>query len=127
MDEEMKKHTPVAPFAYDNDYYLYKDKDEAEKSKFVSFMTQRDAQYKTPAQEVYVGTGLVSEGTELVRESFFLNIDPPVPQIKQIDGYSPEEEESGSSDGGGESGGDTTPDDDGCEDPGNGCDEPVEP
>jgi hypothetical protein len=74
-------------------------------------MTQRDAQYKTPAQEVYVGTGLVSEGTELVRESFFLNIDPPVPQIKQIDGYSPEEEESGSSDGGGESGGDTTPDD----------------
>ena len=118
MDEEMKKHTPVAPFAYDFDYYYCKDSEDPERRKFISLMTQRDAKYKKPAEEVYVGTGLVKDD-ELVRESFFLNIDPPVPQIKQIDGYSIEEEEESSDDGGEE----TNPDD-GCEDPGNGCDEP---
>ena len=123
MDEEMKKHTPVAPFAYDFDYYYCKDSEDPERRKFISLMTQRDAKYKKPAEETYVGTGLV-QGDELVRESFFLNIDPPVPQIKQIDGYSPEEEEESSDEGGQGDGGEETNPDDGCEDPGNGCDEP---
>ena len=50
-------------------------------------MTQRDAQYKTPAQEVYTKEGMMWE-------SFRENIEPPTPQIKEIDGYKSEEEVS---------------------------------
>ena len=77
----------ISPFAYDNDFFVYMDKDEADKKKFVSFMTQRDAQYKTPAQEVYTKEGMMWE-------SFRENIEPPTPQIKEIDGYKSEEEVS---------------------------------
>jgi hypothetical protein len=86
------KFTRNAPFAYDNNYYLRTDKEKAEKEKFVSFMTQRDAKYKTPAQEVYNNKHL-SDG-ELFKESFMHNIDPPTPQIKEIDGYDAEKTES---------------------------------
>ena len=30
MNEDIKKHTPKAPFAYDYDYYIYTDKEKAE-------------------------------------------------------------------------------------------------
>ena len=75
----------TAPFAYDNDFYVYMDKDDAEKSKFVSFMTQREAEYKEPAEEVYTQEGNMWE-------SFRENIEPPTPQIKEIDGYKSEKE-----------------------------------
>lgn len=113
MDNEMKKHTPVAPFAYDTDYYYCHDVDEPNRREFTSLMVQRDAKYKKTAQETYVGTGLV-EGDGLVRESFFLNIEPPTPQIMEIDGYSPEEEES-SEDEGQNEGDDNANQNNGCE------------
>lgn len=78
----------LAPFAYDNEYYLYTEKEKAEEDKFTSFMTQRNASYKTPAEEVYNNKKL--EDDELMWESFRENIEPPTPQIKQIDGYEPE-------------------------------------
>lgn len=86
----MATTTSYAPFAYNNEYYLYTEKEQAEKEKFVSFMTQRDAKYKTPAEEVYNNKHL--DDKELIWESFRENIEPPTPQIKQIDGYDPEEE-----------------------------------
>ena len=86
-----KKTTQFAPFAYNNDYYLYTEKEEAEKNKFVSFMKQRNASYKTPAEEIYNNKKL--EDQELLWESFKENIEPPTPQIKEIDGYEPENEE----------------------------------
>ena len=34
------------PFAYDNDYYVYTDREKAKNEKFDSFLTQREASYK---------------------------------------------------------------------------------
>jgi len=96
------------PFAYDNEYYLYTEKEEAEKEKFVSFMTQRNAQYKEPAEEIYNNKKL--EEDELIWESFRDNIEPPTPQIKQVDGFDSEEEIKNNSDDGG-CDGDDNPDD----------------
>ena len=83
--------TGIYPFAYDNEYYVYTEKEEAEKEKFISFMTQRNASYKTPAEEVYNNKKLTDE--ELMWESFRENIEPPTPQIKQVDGFEPENNE----------------------------------
>ena len=73
------------PFAYDNEYYLYTEKEKATKEKFESFLTQREASYKKSAEEVYNNKHL--EDKELFWEAFRGNIDVPTPQIKEIDGY----------------------------------------
>lgn len=106
MTEDYKKHTPKAPFAYDYDFYIYTEKEQAKKDQFVSLMTQRDASYRTPAEEIYNNKHL--EDDDLMWESFRDNIEPPTPQIKELDGYKPEEEVSGGSEG--------SSDDDDCDD-----------
>lgn len=65
------KITGYAPFAYDFET----------EGEFVSFMKQRNAKYKTPAEEDF-NTEDIS-GLELFRN----NIQAPTPQIKEIDGY----------------------------------------
>lgn len=109
MSEEYKKHTPIAPFAYDTDYYLYTDKEVAEKEQFVSLMTQRDAVYKDAAEETFIPEKL---GDYPAFWAVFRdNLEAPTPRILEIDGYDGEETE-----GGGESGEDDgqSGDDDGC-------------
>lgn len=76
------------PFAYDTDYYMYTDREEAKKKKFVSLMEQRNAQYKDTEEEVYNNQKLSDK--ELLWKSFRDNIEPPTPQIKEIDGYETE-------------------------------------
>lgn len=78
------------PFAYDNEYYLYTEKEKATKEKFESFLTQREASYKKSAEEVYNNKHL--EDKELFWEAFRGNIDVPTPQIKEIDGYKSQSE-----------------------------------
>jgi len=68
---------------YDGVYYQNKSKEDADKEKFVSFMTQREAEYKEPAKECYNKTEW---------EAFRENIEPPTPQIEEIDGYKAEKE-----------------------------------
>lgn len=65
------KITGYAPFAYDFET----------DAEFVSFMKQRNAKYKTPAEEDF-NTEDIS-GLDLFRN----NIQAPTPQIKEIDGY----------------------------------------
>lgn len=65
------KITGYAPFAYDFET----------EGEFVSFMKQRNAKYKTPAEEDF-NTEDIS-GLDLFRN----NIQSPTPQIKEIDGY----------------------------------------
>lgn len=65
------KITGYAPFAYDFET----------DGEFVSFMKQRNAKYKTPAEEDF-NTEDIS-GLDLFRNS----IQAPTPQIKEIDGY----------------------------------------
>lgn len=65
------KITGYAPFAYDFET----------DGEFVSFMKQRNAKYKTPAEEDF-NTEDIS-GLDLFRN----NIQAPTPQIKEIDGY----------------------------------------
>ena len=91
------------PFAYDTEYYMYKEKEQAEKEKFVSFMTQRNAQYMEPAEEVYNNKKL--DDTELLWESFRENIEPPTPQLHVLDGYDSQAECSGGGSDSGEEGG----------------------
>ena len=86
----MDKKTKFHPFAYDNEYYIYTNKEKAEKEKFVSFLTQREASYKEPAKEIYNNKKL--DAKELMWESFTQNIEPPTPQIKEVDGYKAESE-----------------------------------
>ncbi len=86
-----EKYTGIYPFAYDNEYYMYTEKNEAKKEKFVSFMTQRNAQYMEPAEEVYNNKKL--EDKELLWESFRENIEPPTPQLQVIDGYESQSDE----------------------------------
>ena len=93
-----KTYTGIYPFAYDNNYYVYTEKEEAKKEKFISFMTQRNADYMEPAEEVYNNKKL--EDNELFWESFRDNIEPPTPQLKVIDGYESAEESGSESDGG---------------------------
>lgn len=90
------------PFAYDTEYYVYKEKEQAEKEKFISFMTQRNAQYMEPAEEVYNNKKL--DDAELLWESFRENIEPPTPQLHVLDGYDSQEECSSSSGDSGEGG-----------------------
>ena len=78
------------PFAYDNEYYLYTEKEKATNEKFESFLTQREASYKKSAEEVY--NKKQREDKELFWEAFRGNIDVPTPQIKEIDGYKPQSE-----------------------------------
>lgn len=78
------------PFAYDNDYYVYTDREKAKNEKFDSFLTQREASYKEPAEEVYNNKHL--EDKDLIWEAFRGNIEPPTPQIKEVDGYKSENE-----------------------------------
>lgn len=90
-----KKENGFYPFAYDNEYYVYTEKEEAEKNKFITFMKQRNAQYTKPAEEVYNNKNLTD--AELSWESFRENIEPPTPQLQVIDGYdSAEESKNGS-------------------------------
>lgn len=91
------------PFSYDMEYYMYKDKEQAEKEKFVSFMTQRNAQYMEPAEEVYNNKKL--DDTELLWESFRENIEPPTPQLQVLDGYDSQKECGGDSADDGNEGG----------------------
>lgn len=65
------KITGYAPFAYDFET----------EGEFISFMKQRNAKYKTPAEEDF-NTEDIS-GLDLFRN----NIQAPTPQIKEIDGY----------------------------------------
>ena len=65
------KITGYAPFAYDFET----------DGEFVSFMKQRNAKYKTPAEEDFNTEDIT--GLELFRN----NIQAPTPQIKEIDGY----------------------------------------
>lgn len=65
------KITGYAPFAYNFE----------NEGEFVSFMKQRNAKYKTPAEEDF-NTEDIS-GLDLFRN----NIQAPTPQIKEIDGY----------------------------------------
>ena len=65
------KITGYAPFAYDFET----------DGEFVSFMKQRNAKHKTPAEEDF-NTEDIS-GLDLFRN----NIQSPTPQIKEIDGY----------------------------------------
>lgn len=65
------KITGYAPFAYDFET----------EGEFVSFMKQRNAKYKTPAEEDFNTEDIT--GLELFRN----NIQAPTPQIKEIDGY----------------------------------------
>ena len=65
------KITGYAPFAYDFET----------DGEFISFMKQRNAKYKTPAEEDF-NTEDIS-GLDLFRN----NIQAPTPQIKEIDGY----------------------------------------
>lgn len=65
------KITGYAPFAYNFET----------EGEFVSFMKQRNAKYKTPAEEDF-NTEDIS-GLDLFRN----NIQAPTPQIKEIDGY----------------------------------------
>lgn len=83
-------YTGFAPFAYNNDYYMYTEKEEAEKNKFLSYHTQREASYTKPLDEVYNNKHL--EDKELLWESFRENIEPPTPPIKMVDGYKSEDE-----------------------------------
>lgn len=99
-----EKYIGLHPFAYDNEYYVYTKKEEAEKKKFISFMTQRNVQYMKPAEEVYNNKKL--EDSELIWESFRDNIEPPTPQLQVIDGYDSAEKCSGDSEDGGNSGND---------------------
>lgn len=78
------------PFAYDSEYYIYTDKEKAEKEKFESFLTQREASYKESAEEVYNNKHL--EDKELFWEAFRENIEAPTPQIREVDGYKAESE-----------------------------------
>ena len=78
------------PFAYDNEYYVYTDREKAKNEKFESFLTQREASYKEPAEEVYNNKHL--EDKELFWEAFRENIEAPTPQIKEVDGYKSENE-----------------------------------
>jgi TPR repeat protein len=66
------------------------DKEKAKDEKFESFLTQREASYKEPAEEVYNNKHL--EDKELFWEAFRENIEPPTPQIKEVDGYKPQSE-----------------------------------
>lgn len=65
------KITGYAPFAYDFET----------EGEFISFMKQRNAKYKTPAEEDF-NTEDIS-GLDLFRN----NIQASTPQIKEIDGY----------------------------------------
>ena len=65
------KITGYAPFAYDFET----------EGEFVSFMKQRNAKYKTPAEEDFNTEDI--DGLDLFRNS----IQAPTPQIKEIDGY----------------------------------------
>lgn len=65
------KITGYAPFAYDFET----------EGEFISFMKQRNAKYKTPAEEDFKTEDI--SGLDLFRN----NIQAPTPQIKEIDGY----------------------------------------
>ena len=96
------------PFAYDNEYYMYVKKEEAEKKKFVSLMTQREAEYTTMAEGEYNNMKLSDGQMEWL--AFRDNIEPPTPQLQRIDGYDSAEESGGN----GESeGGNNSSDDNG--------------
>lgn len=90
-----QEYTGFAPFAYNTDYYVYTDREDAEKKKFISFHTQREASYKKPLDEVYNNKHL--DDKELLWKSFRENVEPPTPPIKEIDGYKSEEELSSDS------------------------------
>lgn len=87
---EEKKYVTAHPFAYN----IIEDNGN------ISLMTQREASYREPAEEVYNNKKL--DDGKLFWESFRDNIEPPTPQIKELDGYKSEEEVSqdGEDDGG---------------------------
>ena len=84
---EEKKYVTAHPFAYNM----------IEDNGNISLMTQREASYREPAEEVYNNKKL--DDGKLFWESFRDNIEPPTPQIKELDGYKSEEEVSGEEDG----------------------------
>lgn len=82
-DCETQKPKMINPFAYTM----------IEERGNISLMTQREASYREPAEEIYNNKKL--DDGKLFWESFRDNIEPPTPQIKEIDGYKSEEEVSG--------------------------------
>ncbi len=87
---------PFHPFEYNM----------GEEVKFTSFMTQRDAKFKKSAEEVYNNKHL--DDKELLWEAFRENIEPPTPQIKEIDGYEAEEDNTSTDNTSGEGNTDAT-------------------
>ena len=64
---------------------------EIEQQGLTTFYEQRQASYKTPAQETYTGNA---------HEAFYDNFEAPTPQLAMVDGYKSEkeiEEENGES------------------------------
>lgn len=80
---EESKIVTAHPFAYNM----------VEEKGNISLMTQREASYREPAEEVYNNKKL--DDGKLFWESFRDNIEPPTPQIKELDGYKSEEEING--------------------------------
>jgi len=81
--QDIKMKTIVNPFAYDME----------EGKEHISLMTQREASYKTPAEENFIPETLgdYPQFWAVFRD----NIEAPTPQIKELDGYKSEEEIEG--------------------------------
>lgn len=101
-----KIHKGFYPFAYDSTYYEYVKKEKANREKFISLMTQRDASYKDSFDEVYNYEHL--DDNKLSTKAFIDNTGVPTPSIKEIDGYKSENEMESSSDSSEECGDDSS-------------------
>lgn len=81
--ENEKETFHYHPFGYDFD----------KKDTYTSFMTQREASYTKPFDEVYNKEDL--DEKELAWRAWTGTIEVPTPPIKKIDGYKSEEEIEG--------------------------------
>lgn len=81
MNEEIKKNTPFAPFAY-TDINLYPTKEEAEKMKPIPLTEQREVEYSDPKDNVFNNKHLSKE--ELIWQSFRYGLDVPPTKLKEV-------------------------------------------